>query len=81
MAAQTILAEADKVLAEFEIKPVDMIIRSGEPANEIIKAAKDTKADLIVLGAQGRTAVEEFFLGSVSHKASMHAPCSTVVVK
>ncbi|PWT96351.1 MAG: hypothetical protein C5B53_09890 [Candidatus Melainabacteria bacterium] len=81
MAAQTILADADKALAEFGIKPDDLIVRSGEPANEIIKAARDTKADLIVLGAQGRTAVEQFFLGSVSHKASMHAPCSTVVVK
>jgi len=81
MAAQTILAEADKVLAEFAITPADMIIRSGEPASEIIKAARDIKADLIVLGAQGRSAVEQFFLGSVSHKTSMHAPCSTVVVK
>src|SRR5262249_15635981 len=81
MAAQTILADADKALAEFDIKPADMIVRSGEPATEIIKAARDTKADLIVMGAQGRTAVEQFFLGSVSHKASMHAPCSTFVVK
>lgn len=81
MAAQTILADADKALSEFGIKPADMIVRSGDPASEIIKAAKDIKADLIVLGAQGRSAVEQFFLGSVSHKASMHAPCSTVVVK
>jgi len=36
---------------------------------------------LIVVGAQGRSAVEQFFLGSVSHKLSLHAPCSTVVVK
>jgi nucleotide-binding universal stress UspA family protein len=81
MAAQTILAEADKVLSEFKISPVDMIVRSGEPAGEIIKAAKDIEADLIIVGAQGRSAVEHFFLGSVSHKLSMHAPCSTVVVK
>jgi nucleotide-binding universal stress UspA family protein len=81
MAAETILAEADKALGEYGITPKAMIIRSGEPANEIIKAAKDINADLIVVGAQGRSAVEQFFLGSVSHKLSLHAPCSTVVVK
>ena len=81
MAAETILAEADKVLTECGITPADMIVRTGEPADEIIKAAKDIKADLIVVGAQGRSAVEQFFLGSVSHKLSLHAPCSTVVVK
>jgi nucleotide-binding universal stress UspA family protein len=81
MAAETILADADKVLAESGITPVDMIIRTGDPANEIIKAAKDIKADLIVVGAQGRSSVEEFFLGSVSHKLSMQASCSTVIVK
>jgi nucleotide-binding universal stress UspA family protein len=58
-----------------------MIIRSGEAAEEIIKTARDIKADLIVVGAQGKSTVEQFFLGSVSHKLSLYAPCSTVVVK
>jgi len=81
IAAETILAEADKALSQCKLTPVNLIIRSGEPANEIMKAARDIKAHLIVAGAHGKSAVEQFFLGSVSHKLSMHAPCSTLIVK
>lgn len=81
MAAETILADADKTLSEFNLTPTNMVIRSGDAGNEIIKAANDIRADLIVVGARSRSGVEQIFLGSVSHKLSMHAPCSTIVVK
>jgi nucleotide-binding universal stress UspA family protein len=81
MEAQTILADADKALSEQGITPADMIIRSGDVAAELIKAAKDIKADLIVIGAQGKSAIEHFLLGGIANKLSLHAPCSTVVVK
>jgi nucleotide-binding universal stress UspA family protein len=81
MVAETILADADKLLSEYGLTPNDLLIRSGDAPNEIIKAAKDIKADLIVVGAKGRSAVEQFLLGSVSNKLTMHAPCSVLVVK
>lgn len=81
MAAETILADADKTLSEYKLTPTNMVIRSGDAGNEIIKAANDIEADLIVVGARSRSGVEQIFLGSVSHKLSMHAPCSTIVVK
>lgn len=81
MAAETILAQSDKILSEFEIQPAQMIIRTGEAAQEILKAAQDINADIIVVGALGKSTVKEFFLGSVSRKLSVHATCSTVVVK
>jgi nucleotide-binding universal stress UspA family protein len=81
MAAETILADADKLLADHSLTPADLIIRCGDTPNEIIKAAHDVGADLIVVGAKGRSSVEQFLLGSVSNKLTMHAPCSVLVVK
>lgn len=41
-------------------------VRTGRPADEIVKEAKKEKADLIVLGSHGRTALKAAMLGSVA---------------
>jgi len=55
--------------------------RLGRPADEIITAAKQKQADLIVMGAKGLGAVGRFILGSVSTKVAQHSPCSVLVVR
>jgi nucleotide-binding universal stress UspA family protein len=42
-------------------------IKMGHPVDEIIKEAKKSKADLIVMGSQGRSAFSATVLGSVSY--------------
>jgi nucleotide-binding universal stress UspA family protein len=81
MAGEAILADGEKLLSEFGLMPKDMFIRTGDIANEVIKAASDTDADLILVGAQGKTAVQHLLLGSVSYKLSQHASIPLVVVK
>ena len=78
---ETFLAEGKAILAEQGITHVDVVLKEGDPATEIIELARSQPTDLIVIGAQGRTAVQHFLLGSVSHNIAMHAPCSTAVVK
>ena len=51
----------------------------GDPREEIVAAAKDLDAELIVMGARGLGAVKEFFLGSVSLGVARHAPCPVLV--
>jgi nucleotide-binding universal stress UspA family protein len=46
---------------------VKKVIRTGRPAEEIIKAAKASKAGLIVLGSHGRSAIKAVLLGSVAY--------------
>jgi nucleotide-binding universal stress UspA family protein len=41
---------------------------AGKPSEELIRKADEWQADLIVVGSQGRSALERFFLGSVSNK-------------
>ncbi len=53
----------------------------GSPALEIIEAANDFRADLIVVGSQGRTAIGRLLLGSVSKKISEEADCSVRVAR
>jgi nucleotide-binding universal stress UspA family protein len=42
------------------------IVRSGHPVEEIIKEAKKSNVDLIVLGSHGRSALKAALLGSVT---------------
>lgn len=72
-AAVTRAAVAD-VDATFEL-------REGLPAEEIVAAAEESHAALIVLGAHGWGAVKRLVLGSVSTQVLHEAPCPVLVVR
>ncbi|MDP3091520.1 MAG: universal stress protein [Nitrospira sp.] len=57
------------------------VLVEGRPAEEILRAAARTHADLVILGSRGMTGLKGAFLGSVSRKVARHAPCSVLVVK
>jgi nucleotide-binding universal stress UspA family protein len=54
---------------------------TGDPADQILTAAENLDADLIILGSRGLNAVQRFLLGSVSTKVTTHAPCAALVVR
>ncbi|MDC8447694.1 MAG: universal stress protein [Nitrospira sp.] len=56
-------------------------LRLGKPADEILKVAKQDKADLIVTGAKGLGAIRRVLLGSVSARVVQHAYCGVLVVR
>ena len=60
---------------------VTRVCEFGKPASLILDKARETHADLIVIGARGRGRVGEFVLGSVSHRVALHADCTTLIVK
>jgi nucleotide-binding universal stress UspA family protein len=80
-------AEAEKELEEAaaclaKSGSVDTRLVEGEDiSEEILKIAEEIGARLIVLGNKGRSAIERFFLGSVSSKVAHHAPCSVLLAK
>ncbi len=53
----------------------------GHSGTAIVRVAEREGADLIVLGALGRSMVEEALVGSVSHYVVRHAHCPVLVVK
>lgn len=60
----------------YEIK----IIR-GEPGPSIVEYAKANQIAVILIGSRGLNALQEFMLGSVSHKVAKHAKCPVMIIK
>jgi nucleotide-binding universal stress UspA family protein len=58
-----------------------LLLCEGDPAEEILRVAKDGGYDLIVVGHRGLSPVKAFLLGSVSNQVVSHAPCSVLVVR
>jgi nucleotide-binding universal stress UspA family protein len=56
-------------------------IEVGTPSEEIVKAAKEWSADLLVIGSHGRGGMQRALLGSVAETVMRHAPCPLVVVR
>jgi len=56
-------------------------VREGVPWQEIIAAARETCADLIILATHGRTGLRHVLLGSVAERVVRHAPCPVLVVR
>jgi nucleotide-binding universal stress UspA family protein len=53
----------------------------GIPHDRIVRAARSTRADLIVLGTHGRTGLGRLFLGSVAARVVTLAPCPVLTVR
>lgn len=56
-------------------------IRRGDPFEEIIAAANDAKADLIIMGHTGRRGTTRVLIGSVTERVLDYAPCPVLVMK
>ena len=57
-----------------------MTVHGEEPYQEIIDAAINNKADMIIMGRHGRTGLVRLMMGSVTAKVISHAPCNVLVV-
>jgi len=86
--AEKMQAQAEKALAAAKAKAQELgvaaeaILATGDSAaDEIVRLAKDSKTDLIVIGSRGLAGKTRFFLGGTATKVVTYAPCSVLVVK
>jgi nucleotide-binding universal stress UspA family protein len=56
-------------------------VKHGSPAAEIINAAVEWPAELVVVGAHGQRGCPTNLMGSVSRAVAHHAPCSIEIVR
>ena len=56
-------------------------LRIGVPSSEIVSAALDAEAGLIVMGTTGRTGLEHFLLGSVAERVVQISPVPVLTVR
>jgi universal stress protein A len=62
-------------------EPIKWIIRAGTPSFEIVEAAKEIDADLIVIATHGYTGWKHFCIGSTAEHVVRAAPCPVFVVR
>ncbi|MGE8542224.1 universal stress protein [Acinetobacter sp. ANC 3813] len=61
---------------------VETKLLEGQTVNaEIVKAAHDVNADLIIIGSHGRTGLKKFFLGSVAQSVLGASDTPVMVVR
>lgn len=72
----------EKVLeaADLGLESYGVFVDDGHAANTIVERARHEHADLVVIGKRGRSAIERFFIGSVTERVVRHAPCPVLVV-
>lgn len=73
--------ERCKTFAQGKGKAFESMIVNGDPADAVLEAAIEKKADLIVVGSRGLGRVKGLLLGSVSQKIVQSAACACLVVK
>lgn len=80
-AAQADLAQAAQVLRRATPQVKTELREAGNAGDEILQAAQECGAELIVVGHKGKSGVERFLLGSVADQVVQYAPCSVLVVR
>ena len=60
---------------------VKSLLLDGIAHEQIVRAARSRRADLIVIGTHGRTGLAKFFLGSVAGRVVTAAACPVLTVR
>lgn len=68
--------QAKEAGVSYEIK-----ILHGEPGPAIVEYVNKNQVDIVVIGSRGLNGLQEFVLGSVSHKVAKRAKCPVLIVK
>jgi nucleotide-binding universal stress UspA family protein len=79
-AAERQLAELAESTAASGLR-VTSEVSAEAPGHAIAEAARQVRADLVVMGTHGNTGVKHLLLGSVAERTVRTAPCSVLVVK
>jgi nucleotide-binding universal stress UspA family protein/nitrite reductase/ring-hydroxylating ferredoxin subunit len=61
--------------------PTEVALKQGDPAQQILKAAEESAADLVVIGNKGMTGAKRFLTSSVPQKVSEYAPLDVLVCR
>jgi nucleotide-binding universal stress UspA family protein len=60
---------------------VESRVLTGIPFEDIIRAAQELPADIIIMGTHGRAGMSHLLLGSVAEKVVRRAPCPVLTVR
>lgn len=82
---QAYRTELEKVAARLEEEGVSHrireLVRGNKPGEDLLAAADEEGADLIVIGMRRRSPVGKLVLGSNAQEVLLNAPCAVLAVK
>jgi nucleotide-binding universal stress UspA family protein len=76
-----IIHQSEKECKATGCENVHTVVLRGDPADTIIKFAREEAFDVIILGSRGFRGIKGKLLGSVSRKVSHAADCTCIIVK
>ena len=78
--AQSSMQKLMQKLKQLKVNAKSLLLK-GSTHDQIIKAARSKKADMIVIGTHGRTGLTKLFMGSVAGKVVSTAQCPVLTVR
>jgi nucleotide-binding universal stress UspA family protein len=78
--AETSMAKLIQRLKRVNVNAKPLLL-NGQAHEQITKAAKSKKADMIVIGTHGRTGLSKLFMGSVAGRVVSTADCPVLTVR
>jgi nucleotide-binding universal stress UspA family protein len=77
----TRLVDLARTRLEEAGKHVECMVCEGDATGELLTVAEEARADLIIAGARGVSAIQRLLTGSVADRLIAHAPCSVLLVR
>jgi nucleotide-binding universal stress UspA family protein len=78
--AEASLAKLTQKLHRSNVKTKSLLL-NGQAHDQIVKASKSKKADIIVIGTHGRTGLSKLFMGSIAGRVVSTADCPVLTVR
>lgn len=73
--------QLEKLRVKAPCPRVETLIKEGNVADTIVRAAHETACDLIVMGTYGRSRAYQAVMGSIAAEVTRNASCPVVTVK
>jgi universal stress protein A len=79
---RTTQAELQRI-AESQLRGIshEVLLRYGNPAEQILAAEDELSAELIVMATHGRTGISHLFFGSVAERVVRESVCPVLTVR
>ncbi len=78
---QSVLDRDRATVDSLKVNGSRTVLLRGPVVETILRYLEENPAQLVVVGARGRSAISRYFLGSVSEGLVHHARCSILVVR
>lgn len=74
------MKDVEKMAKEAGVN-YELKVLHGLPGPTIVDYANKNQIDIVIIGSRGLNTLQEFVLGSVSHKVAKRANCPVLIVK